>query len=459
MSTFRQSLQESSRQPTNIGKVLIISGMSGSGKNVVADILANKNYAFINKYVTRPFRTVEISDANEGKNIGIRAVSGMYNDGEKTVEEQQAHDLQRRQAFLNLRLPLAYINYGNYYGFSIEEINNYIMNGRNVVLIANDIGVIRALKDIYGDRCSACYVHRNNPKNREAFLEISRQRGDTDESAEIRYQKAIKDFEIYTNNMSLYDYTILNTENGIERLSKMVQDISNIKPKVAHSEKNMKRQKAKIYVFTGNPGSGKDDALETVRVQGILHSIIMPKHTTRLRKSDDGEELICRDDDRFNMDLCDVQYENYGNTYGIDTNELRERLEDGISSSLVVSNRDALEELKKRFPDELVTIYIQGLSKEEYTIQQKDHLEEEYAKIRIQEYDKADELYYNGWLDFNHIIINNGDLGDMKLQIDSIMRYYEGDRDLSIDRYFEYMQRANKYIARFARRQTEAKDK
>lgn len=239
----------------------------------------------------------------------------------------------------------------------------------------------------------------------------------------------------------------------------MLQDLSGIEPKSVHREKNMKRQKARIYAFIGSPGSGKDDALETVRVQGILHSIIMPKHTTRLRKADDGEELICRDDKKFNIESCDLQYENYGSIYGIDTNELRERLEAGISSSLVVSNREALEALKAKFPEELVTIYIQGMSKEEYIIQQKEHLDEEYVKRRIQEYEKADELYYNRWLDFNHMIINNGDLGDMRLQIDSIMRYYEGDRDLSVEKILAYTQKANQYIARFARNNENPKDK
>ena len=89
MSTFRENLQNIITEPSNIGKVVVISGMSGSGKNFVASILAKNNYAFIDKYVTRPFRPVEISDIKAGRNIGIRAVSGLYNDGEKTLQEQE----------------------------------------------------------------------------------------------------------------------------------------------------------------------------------------------------------------------------------------------------------------------------------------------------------------------------------------------------------------------------------
>ena len=56
-------------------------------------------------------------------------------------------------------------------------------------------------------------------------------------------------------------------------------------------------------------------------------------------------------------------------------------------------------------------------------------------------------------------IINNGDLGDMRLQIDSIMRYYEGDRELSVEKILAYTQKANQYIARFARNNENSKDK
>ncbi len=211
----------------------------------------------------------------------------------------------------------------------------------------------------------------------------------------------------------------------------MMEDLNAKDFKYKQIEKWQKQEKPKIYVFSGNPGSGKDEALETIRIQGILHSIILPKHTTRHHEKGDGEEMICPEDDGFDIESCDLQYNNFGTKYGINTKEIEERLEDGISSSIVISNRGALEQLKTKFPEAIVNIYIQGLSKEEYIVQQKGHLEEEYVKKRVEEYEKADELYYSQWLDFNHVIINNGDLSDLKRQIDLIQGYYEGGRDLS----------------------------
>lgn len=449
---FKQSMMEAARKEDKSGKLVIVSGMSGAGKNVVAEILEKQyNYAFIDKYVTRPFREVEIENLKQGKKIGIKPVSGQYNDGEKSEEEQKRLSSQRKQAFLNLRIPLAYINYDNYYGFSIDEISEYLEHGRDAVVIVNDIGVIKDLKGIFNGRCAACYVHRAIPKSKKIFMEIAKQRGDTEESAEKRYQKAIKDFDRYTNNIELYDYTIINTENGIQRLSQMMKDLNSREFEQVQTKKEEKQGKAKIYVFTGNPGSGKDEALETIRVQGILHSIILPKHTTRNRNIDDGEEMICPDDEGYDMESCDIQYNNFGTTYGINTQELQERLEDGLSSSIVVSNPEALAELRKRFPEEIVNIYMQGLSKEEYMIKEKDRLEEPYVKKRIAEYDKADQLYYRDWMNFQHVIIDNGDLADLKIQIDTIQRYYETGRELSVKEYKEYINKANRYIARFAR--------
>lgn len=165
--------------------------------------------------------------------------------------------------------------------------------------------------------------------------------------------------------------------------------------------------------------------------------------------------MICLGDELFDMDSCDLTYLNYGNTYGINIQELHERIKDGISCSLVVSNAEAIKKLKEQFPNELVTIYIHGLSKEEYILQQKDHLEDEYVKNRLEKYDQADELYYNQGLEFNHVMIDNGDLTDLKLQIDNIMKYYEEGRDFSMDKVNKYLETAYRYLEKYQRNITD----
>lgn len=448
---FKRSLIEHANKKQHHGKIIILSGISGSGKTVVADMLVNNhNFAFINKYVTRPFRPYEIKASSQGKSLGIKPVYGRYNDGDKSIEEQEQSVSLRKQNFIKLGLPLSYVNYDNYYGFSLDEINNYIDYGRNAVIIVNDMGLVQDLKNIYGNDAIACYVHRSNPKNKDIFMELAKQRKDSLKSAEKRYQKSIKTFDSYINHTSLYDHTILNIENGTENLEKMLNSLITRTSIDSSSNTKSHTNEAKIYAFIGNPGSGKDEALETIKIQGILHSIILPKHTSRHRKPDDGEELICPGDANFDMDSCDIQYSNFGTTYGINSNELRQRLNDGVSSSIVVSNPSALKKLNKKFPEQLVKIYIHGLSKEEYIIQQKNNLNDEYVQKRIADYDKANQLYYNQWLDFNHVIINNDNITDLKIQIDGIMKFYEKGRNLTVSSYKDYMAKANKYISRFS---------
>ena len=441
---FRKNLAEQKNNQKKSGKLIILSGISGSGKSTIGDILVEQyHYTYIQKYITRNFRDDEKQAVMTGKPLAVRPVVGEYN---------EAPDHTKKQAFLNLRLPLVYMNYDNYYGFAKEDIDHYLANGKNVVIIVNDIAVTRDLKNLYGENCFTCYIHRANPKNKDIFMQIAKQRGDTIESAEKRYQKAIKDFDRYTNNISLYDYTLLNTEHGYNKLLSMLQNLDTIDSQKMRQEKAIKQSPSpKIYVFIGNPGSGKDNALEIIRVQSLLHSIIMPKHTTRKRKEDDGEEMICPEDELFNMNSCDLRYNNYGSTYGINTQKLDERLKDGISSSLIVSNAEAIKKLQAKYTDDLVTIYIHGLSKEEYKIQQKDHLEDDYVKERLEKYEQADELYYNNWLDFNHVIIDNGDATDLKLQLDNIMTYYEEGRDWSTNTIDNYLKIATYYSQEYKR--------
>lgn len=441
---FRKNLAEQKNSQKKSGKLIILSGISGSGKSMIGDILVNRyHYIYIQKYITRNFRNDEKQAVLMGKPLSVRPVVGKYN---------EAPDKTKKQAFLNLRLPLVYINYDNYYGFAKEDIDHYLANGKNVVIIINDIAVIRNLKNLYGENCFTCYIHRTNPKNKDIFMQIAKQRGDTAESAEKRYQKAIKDFDRYTNNISLYDYTLLNTENGHAKLLPMLQNLATLDSKKMTQKKVIKQSPSpKIYAFIGNPGSGKDNALEIIRVQSLLHSIIMPKHTTRKRKKDDGEEIICPEDELFDMNSCDLIYDNYGSTYGINTQKLDERLKAGISSSLIVSKAEAIRKLQEKYLDNLVTIYIHGLSKEEYKIQQKDDLEDDYVKKRLEEYEQADELYYNNWLDFNHVIIANGDATDLKLQLDNIMMYYEEGRDWSANTIDNYLKVATYYSQEYKR--------
>ena len=433
------------------GKLIVLAGISGSGKSYILNMLRKKyNVASIQKIVTRPFRQTEIDSIREGKNIDIKPVIDLFNDGEKTLKEQSANEENRKKAFLALSLPFSYVNYDNYYGFDLEQINSYLDNGRNVAIIVNDIPYIKDLKTLYGDNCVTALVHRGNEITLDSFLRIAKERGDNHESAMKRYEKAIRD-EQALNNKSVFDTVILNTEDNDERLSLILNNELIQSKKKKKIKNNDKEWKPKLYIFIGNPGSGKDEILNMIRVQGILHSVIIPKWTTRKRRTEDGNELICMGDDNYqdkqfwtNLDSNRfISYTNYSNTYAIDCNMIRQRLEDGVPCSLIVSNEQAINSLRQQFPDQVVTIYMSGKSKKEYEKEHIEELRDEYIQKRLDDYYKADELYRNGFFDY---IIISGQIDVMKDQLYQIMEIYEKGRPmLSRQYYTAYLNKARQY--------------
>ncbi len=376
-----------------------------------------------------------------GKIYGIRAVSGDFNDGEKTETEQEKLSSKRKKAFLSIKCPLAYINYGEYYGFSTDEIDNYIENGRNVVIIINNIELIKDLKNIYGNKCLSCYIHRELPEPLH-FIELSKQRGLNTETAKKRYDKSKKDYIEFINNKDIFDYTILNTEDGINMLKIQLHKILQTSPKV---KQKTEEYIPRIFVFSGTPGSGKDDALEVIRVSGPLHSVIMPKMTTRKRRPEDGTELICCDDKDFHLDSCDLQYQNYGNTYGIDTSILKKGLDNGVSFSMTISDMQTIKLLQEKFPNHVVPIYIQGQKFEEFARLNQDD-QTEYMRSHLSDYNTAYQSYCKHITDYNKVVIYNGDLTDLAKQIIGIISFYEGNRDLSGNLYKEYMKKVQEYV-------------
>ena len=52
-------------------------------------------------------------------------------------------------------------------------------------------------------------------------------------------------------------------------------------------------------------------------------------------------------------------------------------------------------------------------------------------------------------------MIDNGDLTDLKLQIDNIMRYYEEGRDFSMDKVNKYLETAYRYLEKYQRNITD----
>lgn len=208
----------------------------------------------------------------------------------------------------------------------------------------------------------------------------------------------------------------------------------------------------RLFLVVGSPGSGKDELMTAVNTIGSLHAEIVPKHTSRLQNVDDGDEMICRawlDTDgkteianpNWDLDGCDVKYENFGTQYGIKTSAIWDRLRQGIMQVAVVSDSDALNQLKGKFGNLAVVVYVYSqISREQYREQQiqnklnpkngtkKSQLTEDdlaYIEKHVADFDKAWQIYVDNFILFDHVLIYADMQEDLFDQVFRLFKAYE----------------------------------
>lgn len=203
----------------------------------------------------------------------------------------------------------------------------------------------------------------------------------------------------------------------------------------------MSRYTPRLFIVVGNPASGKDELIAAVNVIGTLHAEIVPKHTNRLWIVGDGSEMICPNgpnSQQYDLDNCDITYLNYGTKYGIKSSYIWSKLKKGINQVVVVSNKDALNKLKKMFGDLAVVIYVYApITSDEYRAseeqkQQKKQtsdpkyiINQEYIDERVHNFDMAWKLYEDNFLLFDHVFIYADKQEDLFDQIFRLFRAYE----------------------------------
>lgn len=189
------------------------------------------------------------------------------------------------------------------------------------------------------------------------------------------------------------------------------------------------KNKSKIFLVVGTPGSGKDLLIQAVNDLGSLHAVIVPKHTSRKRYPDDGNEMICIDDDGYDMKNCDITYENYGKKYGIKTANLWKSLSKETSQVIVVSNEEAINDLINVFGELIVPLFVHSeMNKDEYRKEQnRQGKDDEYINQRVEKYEKAFNTYLRNLDKFKHVLLYAGSAEDMFDQIFRLFNYYESN--------------------------------
>jgi len=183
----------------------------------------------------------------------------------------------------------------------------------------------------------------------------------------------------------------------------------------------------RLFVIVGTPGSGKDLLIRAVNDLGTLHAGIVPKHTSRARRSDDSEEMIFSDHSDYDLAGCDIRYDNYGDEYGIKSVQIWEGLRKGNSQVAVVSDLDAIKELQRIFGEFMVLVYVHSrMDAEEYRREAAKHGDDAgYVERRVAEYHHAFDIYLRHFLAFNHVLIYSGLPEDLYDQIFRLFRAYE----------------------------------
>ncbi len=193
----------------------------------------------------------------------------------------------------------------------------------------------------------------------------------------------------------------------------------------------------RLFVLVGTPGSGKDLLIRAVKDLGAQHAQIVPKHTSRKRRPDDGTEVICPEDPGYNLEQCDIRYENYGTQYGIMTSQIWEGLREGIFQVVVVSNVEAINKLREIFGELVVLVYIHSeVDSGEYQRieaarkNDPEYLDTEYVERRVKNYRLAFDVFLENYLAFNHVLIHSGPSENLYDQMFRLFRAYESG-DLS----------------------------
>ena len=184
----------------NKGKLIVVSGPSGVGKDtVVGEYLKKHPEDEISVSMTsRPMRDND-----------IEGVTYYFKTKEQFEEAIKNGDL------------LEYAEYnGNYYGTPKSEIENRLKNGINVILVIEVVGA-KNVKDMMGDDCTLIFVMP--PSMEELENRLINRGTDSEDSIKNRLDIARREIEV----SHIYDYKIVNDEleKAVNELEKIIKSI------------------------------------------------------------------------------------------------------------------------------------------------------------------------------------------------------------------------------------------
>lgn len=321
---------------------------------------------------------------------------------------------------------LVYEQYGARYGFRLSTLVDLIDERLNPIVIVNDFRAVDDVRTFLGEMVRSVFVWRESPLSEEYRELLMESRGV--EAGTARFTEAQAIYHGYGENISLFDHVILNCGTFEDLKGEVEQIVKGIRqnPNRPVHRKGGIASPQRLFVLVGTPGSGKDLLVRAINKRA-QHAQVLPKHTSRKRQVDDGSEMICPGDPGYDLDACDIVYENYGNQYGIESSRIREGLDRGVSQVIVVSNVGAINSLYDIFGELAELVYVHsGVDAEVYRrIGVRLGWDPEYIERRVKEYQLAYDVYINNLLAFRHVLIHAGLPEDLYRQMFRLFRAYE----------------------------------
>jgi guanylate kinase len=176
--------------------IIVISGPSGVGKDVVIDAIIGKNPNFhhIVTATTRKKRSGEVDGVDYyflSKAEFMRKI-----DAEEFLEYAEV--------------------YGNYYGVPKSEVQRALHNGKDVILKVDVQGATTLKQKIPG----ALFIFLAPPSIDDLLERMKKRNADTYEAMKIRINKAREEIE----NEKLFDHSVVNLQNNLDKTVRTVHE-------------------------------------------------------------------------------------------------------------------------------------------------------------------------------------------------------------------------------------------
>ena len=190
-------------------------------------------------------------------------------------------------------------------------------------------------------------------------------------------------------------------------------------------EEAYKKSTARLFIIVGNTPNkntnGKDLIIQAVDSMGSLHASVIRKYTSRGKKEDDGNEIICdckfvESDGHFNQvktndgifHPVDIVYRRNGNLYGLYSKDIWNGLKRGKFQVVVISDVDPINQIRKIFGGLVLLVYVHS------------HNYGPSKKV-----DPEFELFSKNFTLFNHVLIYEDNAEELYDQLFRLFRAYE----------------------------------